>query len=458
MATHTQVHSSDTSRKAKRRAQERAKRRVWKSAVWSLAGLIGVAACGELAYADIAATPRSLVSFNPKTNLVQVQLVAGEGWLANWMLAHSKLQARADHFSPGRAPDLGASTGSHRKPSSGTVTLPIGVHTWTEAVKPSETVRVTTTVSGPLLKQPSATQTVQVPIAPAVASTHVTAMTETVRFNTPVASVKVLSGKQRVQEVSSHSVALTRETTSYTAHLQVTALSGEVSSLVVHVPALPPPPVTVQTPPPVDTTLVPPVSPVPEYFFGNPSGNRVYITIDDGWYPDPQVITLMQQTHVPLTAFLIDAAAQEHIAFWKAFVAAGGTIGDHTDTHPWLSHISAQSDVYQWHQPVVDDQKWFGVTPVVGRPPYGDVNKTVLEAAHAAGLKAIVMWSAEFNPSNPAQGMSTWNGQPLTAGEIILLHWQPGLYSQLKQVLAICKERGLVPAPLTSGLPGLGGN
>ncbi|WDL95784.1 polysaccharide deacetylase family protein [Alicyclobacillus sp. ALC3] len=450
MATQTELHSSSPSRKAKRHAQKHAKRRSGRTAVWSLTGLICAAACGELAYADIAATPHPRVSLNPQTNLLQVRLMPGHGWLADWVLAHSRLQTQPS--LTGQASGANAGNRNSSEVSSGSVAVQVDIHTWAESVKPGETVRVTSTVSGPLLNRLSETQTIRVPVAPVITATQQTAKAETVIFNTPLATVKLLSGKHVVKLATLQSMTLTRESKAYTARLRIAALSGEVAALSVQVPALPPPPVHLTA---MNPTLVPPVSPVPEYFFGNPSGNRVYITIDDGWYPNAKVLTLMQQTHVPLTAFLIDAAAQEHLSFWKAFVAAGGTIGDHTDTHPFLSHISAQSDVYQWHQPVIDDQKWFGVTPSVGRPPYGDVNKTVLEAAHAAGLKAIVMWSAEFNPSNPAQGISTWNGQPLTAGEIILLHWQPGLYNQLQQVLAICQQRGLVPAPLTAGLPGL---
>lgn len=454
MATQPQLGDMTITRKAKRQAQQHVKHRAWKTAVRSMVGLVVATACGEIAHADIQATPHARISFNPKTNQVQVQLVAGQGWLANWVVAHSTLQARAEHGDTAQSQNLNSSTA----PTSSVTTLKVGTQTWNDAVKPSETVRVSTRVTGPLLHKPTANQTIHVPVAPTVTGTHHDAKTETLSLNTPIATIKLLSGNHKVTLKSAKSVTLTRETNSYMAKLQFVAVNGETASTSVHVPALAlPPPKPATSTPSVDTKLVPPVSPVPEYFFGSASGNRVYITIDDGWYPDPQVLTLMQQTHVPLTAFLIDAAAQEHLAYWKSFVAAGGTIGDHTDTHPFLTHLSAQTDVYQWKKPVMDDQKWFGVTPLVGRPPYGDVNKTVLEAAHAAGLKAVVMWSAEFNPSDQAKGLETWNGQPLEAGEIVLLHWQPGLYSELKQVLAICKAEGLVPAPLTSGLPATGG-
>lgn len=66
----------------------------------------------------------------------------------------------------------------------------------------------------------------------------------------------------------------------------------------------------------------------------------VFITIDDGWYPNQGVLDLMQKYHLPLTAFLIQRAAEEHEAYWHDFVKSGGTIEDHTLSHPFLTHVS----------------------------------------------------------------------------------------------------------------------
>ena len=203
------------------------------------------------------------------------------------------------------------------------------------------------------------------------------------------------------------------------------------------------------------TKPVVPVHPgkaAPLVYFGPTTGRRIYITVDDGWQPSQRVLSLMQQQHVPITAFLIQNAAVEHLSYWKAFVAAGGVIQDHTVSHPWLSKVTFQQDLAQWQGPIQTFPKWFGQTPTLGRPPYGAVDQNVLVAAHNAGLQTVVMWSAEFNPNNTAAGLQTWNGKPLSPGEIVLLHWQPGLYNEIEKVLAICKQQHLVPAPLMLSL------
>ncbi|MBX5466369.1 MAG: polysaccharide deacetylase family protein [Firmicutes bacterium] len=189
--------------------------------------------------------------------------------------------------------------------------------------------------------------------------------------------------------------------------------------------------------------------PVPVYWFGSPAGNHVYITIDDGWAPSTRVLVYLERTHLPVTAFLIRNAMAEHLAYWKAFVAAGGVVEDHTVSHPDLVYQPYAQQVAQWQGERTAQAAWLGTTATLGRPPYGGLNETVEQAAAAAGLKGIVMWSASMGP----HGLVTWNGRPVQAGDIILLHWDPGLYRELMTLLQILAQRHLTPAPLLSGLP-----
>jgi hypothetical protein len=47
-------------------------------------------------------------------------------------------------------------------------------------------------------------------------------------------------------------------------------------------------------------------------------------------------------------------------------------------------------------------------------------------------------------------GIHTWDGRGLEAGEIVLLHWVPGLGGQLARLLAVIRARHLNPEPLTA--------
>jgi hypothetical protein len=45
--------------------------------------------------------------------------------------------------------------------------------------------------------------------------------------------------------------------------------------------------------------------------------------------------------------------------------------------------------------------------------------------------------------------IETWNGKPLSPGEIVILHWVPGLGHQLAALLAAIRALHLNPTPLT---------
>ena len=170
-----------------------------------------------------------------------------------------------------------------------------------------------------------------------------------------------------------------------------------------------------------------------------------YITVDDGWTPSSQVLVTMRRTHLPVTAFLIEQAAQRNLAYWRAFAEAGGTVGDHTVSHPNLTQLSLGQATFQWAHARRALGRWVGKAPLMGRPPYGAFDRTVAAAAYRAGLKALVGWSASVGSA----GVQTWNGKPLAPGDIVLLHWDPGLGRQLTKLLAVIHARHLHPMPLT---------
>lgn len=183
----------------------------------------------------------------------------------------------------------------------------------------------------------------------------------------------------------------------------------------------------------------------PVHYFADPAGGRVYLTIDDGWFPSQQVLARMRADHLPLTTFLIEDAAREHPEFWRRFAGAGGLIMNHTVSHPWLTHLPATQVAAQWTGPARAYPSWYGGVASLGRPPYGAVDAQVQAQARRAGIEALVMWGAVA----AGRGVQTWNRGPLQAGDIVLLHWDPGVAEDLAAVLAQVRAAKLTPALLT---------
>jgi peptidoglycan/xylan/chitin deacetylase (PgdA/CDA1 family) len=203
------------------------------------------------------------------------------------------------------------------------------------------------------------------------------------------------------------------------------------------VPRLPPIPPTPRALPPA-----------PVIYFGPADRGAFYITIDDGKTPDPEVLALMQRTHVPITAFLTSDWTAPNLYYWRSFVAAGGDIEDHTVSHPDLTRLSWAADKAQWVGAAQAFRTWFRKSPTLGRPPFGNFNRNVQITAGQAGLRYIVHWSASmFN-----RKLNTFDHGPLRAGEIVILHWVPGVYDSLVRLLQIAAAQGLHPASLAASL------
>jgi peptidoglycan/xylan/chitin deacetylase (PgdA/CDA1 family) len=269
---------------------------------------------------------------------------------------------------------------------------------------------------------------------------------------------QALCGTDEVSLVAPTQVAVAESAAACQAQLQLTAQDGEQAVVPVTIPALP------QAKAPVKGPVKAPVKGAVKgtvkvaaktqpnahaaarlYCFANPAGRAIYITIDDGWTPSTEVLDLMHHTYLPITAFLIAKAADEHLSYWKAFVAAGGMIGDHTVSHPYLTKLTLSQATTQWAQARTDLGQWTGRTPVLGRPPYGAFNHTVEVAAARAGLTALAGWSATMSGNR----IQTWDGKPLSPGEIVILHWVPGLGHQLTVLLAAIRALHLNLKPLT---------
>jgi peptidoglycan/xylan/chitin deacetylase (PgdA/CDA1 family) len=245
-------------------------------------------------------------------------------------------------------------------------------------------------------------------------------------------SPQLLCGTDKVSFVAPSQVAVTESARACPARLRLTGQDGEQLAVPLTVPAR-------------STATIPAVSVARLYCFARSAGRAIYITIDDGWTPSAEVLDLMHQTYLPITAFLIADAARQNLSYWKAFVAAGGMIGDHTVSHPYLTRLTRRQATAQWGQDRTLLGGWLGQTPAVGRPPYGAYDHAVEVAAALGGLTALAGWSATMSGDR----IETWNGKPLSPGEIVILHWVPGLGHQLTALLAAIRAGHLNPTPLT---------
>ncbi|HTT51083.1 MAG TPA: polysaccharide deacetylase family protein [Streptosporangiaceae bacterium] len=371
------------------------------AAVLIIVGLM-VAWVGQNAAAALSGAPGVAWALSPASNTVLIRLTPGAGPSGRRILARSHLVV--------------SGTGTPRpSPAGRQVRVPVG---------PGTRARLLVQVAGPRPAQ--RTLTVAMPPALRVTRFRRAASGLLVSMSGPLRRQpsRALCGQDTVSFPGARVAAVASGPAVCRAVLRVTARDGEQAAVRVTVPAL---------------------RSIPLYSFANPAHRAIYITVDDGWTPSAKVLAIMRETHLPVVAFLIQDAAEQHLGYWRAFVAAGGTVGDHTVSHPKLTKLSLRQATAQWGQARLGLGRLLGRTPVMGRPPYGAFDGTVEVAAYRGGLKALVGWSATMD----SDGLQTWDGRRLEPGEIVLLHWVPGLGQQLARLLRIIHAQHLNPAPLT---------
>ena len=376
------------------------------AAAGTLVGLgLVVAWMGQRADASAHATPRVTWTLSAASNTVTIRLAPGSSPLGAKILARSRIVVSED----------GKTRLTRAAPGRGVVRVP---------VPPGTQTQLMVQVKGPM----PVTQTLAVTVPPRLRATmlrHTTAGL-LIRTSSPLRHQPhgPLCGTDQIRFPAPDEVLVAKSPDPCRARLRLTARDGEVATVRVTVSPLP------------ETPL---------YSFASPADRAVYITVDDGWTPSSQVLATMRKTHLPVTAFLIEQAAQRNLAYWRAFAGAGGTIADHTVSHPNLTQLSLSGATFQWAQARLTLGRWLGTAPAMGRPPYGAFDRTVAAAAYRARLKALVGWSATVGSA----GVRTWDGKPLAPGDIVLLHWDPGLGRQLTKLLAVIHAQHLHPMPLT---------
>ena len=158
---------------------------------------------------------------------------------------------------------------------------------------------------------------------------------------------------------------------------------------------------------------------------GSPDENRVALTFDDG--PDnrftPQVLDVLNQYQVKATFFVMGARAAEHSDIVKRAHAEGHAIVNHTYWHPNLTEENL--DRVHWDVASTEDTiaQILGFRPRLFRPPYGALNREVVELLEKMG-NTVILWNIDsLDWKQPGAEIIADNVLANTIpGSIILMH------------------------------------
>ena len=126
-------------------------------------------------------------------------------------------------------------------------------------------------------------------------------------------------------------------------------------------------------------------------------GNAIALTFDDGPHikNTPRLLDMLKERNIKVTFFLVGKNAAAYPDIVKRIVAEGHELGNHTWTHPILSHMSNAkvADELQKTQNAIVNA--CGVTPKFYRPPYGAITisqkKWIWDQFHYA----TILWDVD---------------------------------------------------------------
>ena len=174
-------------------------------------------------------------------------------------------------------------------------------------------------------------------------------------------------------------------------------------------------------------------------------GKTVALTFDD--CPDAKntakVLDILQSNNIKATFFMIGQNVSWFPTVTKRAYNEGNLVLSHSYTHPYLTQLKKDELINELTLTDNIIYKTIGKKPAIIRPPYGDVNKDVIDLLNDKGYKTII-WSTDSldwaNPGNESN-VSTNVLDNIRPGDIILMHGYkdvtvnalPGIIKQLKE-------------------------
>ncbi len=118
------------------------------------------------------------------------------------------------------------------------------------------------------------------------------------------------------------------------------------------------------------------------------------LTFDDGPDPvlTPQVLDLLRKYKAKATFFVVGQKAQRNPGLLKRMAEEGHEVANHSHTHPDLTRLQPAGILAELQQASDAIQAATGKSPAWFRPPGGDFDDRLVEAANRSGLR-LALWT-----------------------------------------------------------------
>ncbi|MBR0414726.1 MAG: polysaccharide deacetylase family protein [Clostridia bacterium] len=152
---------------------------------------------------------------------------------------------------------------------------------------------------------------------------------------------------------------------------------------------------------------------------------QIAISFDAAWGNEdtPELIKILKQYNIKATFFLVGSWVDNYPNSVKDLAAAGHSIQNHSNTHPYLTKIAiddAKREITTCNEKI---QKLTGTAPTLIRPPYGDYNSEVVSMVENLQMYTI-QWSVDSLDWMDISADEIYNNvvPKIKSGDIVLFH------------------------------------
>lgn len=158
---------------------------------------------------------------------------------------------------------------------------------------------------------------------------------------------------------------------------------------------------------------------------GDPSARVVALTFDDGPHPNytPKLLAILDKYHVKATFFVVGKMAERYPNLIRAENSAGDLVANHTYHHLNLTKIPEDQANVEWRACSDVIESIIHKAPRFCRPPGGDYNANVINAASGSGMTTVLWTDDPGDYASPGdKTIETRVLGRMDNGAIILLH------------------------------------
>lgn len=191
---------------------------------------------------------------------------------------------------------------------------------------------------------------------------------------------------------------------------------------------------------------------VPIYRVDTPD-KVVAISFDATWGTDltDEILEILKENNVYTTFFLAGQWIDKYPDYVVKIAQHGHEIGNHSYSHPHMNSLTSAGVIQELERNGEMIRDLVGEQPLIFRPPFGEYNNTVIQAASSIGYKTI-QWSVDsldWKNSTSEQIYARVMSQ-IKPGDIVLFHnAAPGTPQAIRRLIPELKKQGYDIVPVS---------